>query len=107
MAHDPQELVKIFAGPLVEVELQHAALSDAGIESKVVGTELAIGLGTAFNNSTELWIHQSDVAKAEDVIRKHAKPYQEHAKFPHPTDDPKPAAPHTHKQPHVNPDPRS
>ena len=112
MARDPQELVKIFAGPLVEVELRHAALSDAGIESKVVGTELAIGFGAALTNTVELWIHVGDVPEAEDVLLKHAKPqhakpHHDHEKFPHPTDSPKPAPPHTHKEPHVNPDPRS
>lgn len=104
MAHDPQDLVKIFAGPLVEVELRHAALSDAGLESKVVGDELASGFGTVLNNSIELWIHRGDLPEAEDVL---LKPHHEPEHFPHPTDSPKPAPPHTHKQPHVNPDPRS
>ena len=107
MARDPQELVKIFAGPLVEVELRHAALSDAGIESKVVGTELASSFGTALTDSIELWIHLGDVPEAEDLLLKHAKPHHDHEKFPHPTDSPKAAPPHTHKEAHVNPDPGS
>ena len=68
MARDPQELVRIFAGPLVEVELRHDALTDAGIVSKVVGTELAAGLGTALTDSIELWIHLADAPKAAAIL---------------------------------------
>jgi hypothetical protein len=107
MSHDPQELVKIFAGPLVEVELRHDALSDAGIESKVVGTNLTASFGSALTDSIELWIHRGDLAKAEDLLLKHAKPHHDHEKFPHPTDSPKAAPPHTHKEAWINPDPRS
>jgi hypothetical protein len=107
MARDNEELVKIFAGPLIEAELKHAALADAGIESKVVGTELTASFGSALTDSIELWIASGDLPEAESVLLKPAKPHQEHATFPHPTDDPKPAAPHTHKEAHVNPDPRS
>jgi len=97
MAHDPQELVKIFAGPLVEVELRHAALSDAGIDSKVVGNELTASFGSALTDSIELWIRAGDLPEAEDLLLPGGKPYREHAKFPHPTDDPKPTPPYTLK----------
>jgi hypothetical protein len=68
MARDTEELVKIFAGPLIEVEMRHAALSEAGIESKVVGTELTASFGSALTDSIELWVASGDLPEAEIVF---------------------------------------
>jgi len=106
MSRDPQELVRIFAGPLVDVEMRHEALTEAGIISKVVGGNLTASLGTALTDSVELWIHLGDAVRADAIIHGGATP-REGRQFPHPTDSAKPAPPHTHKEPHVNPDPRS
>ena len=69
MNDDQDEVVRIAAGPLVDVELWQATLNDAGIESRVVGTELTGGLGTAIQDSIELWVHQGDAEKAIATLR--------------------------------------
>jgi len=69
MNDDRDEVVRIAAGPLVNVELWQATLNDAGIESRVVGTELTAGLGTAMPDSIELWVHKGDAEKALAALR--------------------------------------
>lgn len=64
MNDDRDEVVRIAAGPLIDVELWQATLGEAGIESRVVGTELTGGLGTAIQDSIELWVHKGDAEKA-------------------------------------------
>jgi hypothetical protein len=46
-----------------------ATLNEAGIESRVVGTELTAGLGTAIQDSIELWVHKGDAEKALAALR--------------------------------------
>ncbi len=107
MTPDPNDVVKVYSGPIELVEVFQGTLADAGITSNVVGTELVASFGSALPGSTELWAHRSDAVRAEAIIAGELKPRAERPDFPHPTDDPKPGyAPHR-KQPHVNPDPRS
>ena len=112
MTRDPNDVVRVAAGELVRIEMYQQALTDAGIESKVVGLNLEASFGTALSGSIELWVHRSDAAAAEAAIRRleehRGHPESEGPTHPHPTDDPhKPRAgghgPHTH----VDQDPRS
>ncbi|MFO0937657.1 MAG: hypothetical protein U0798_14215 [Gemmataceae bacterium] len=109
MSHDPQELVKLYTGPLVYAESYQSLLKDSGIDSKVVGTELTAGLGTALPGTIELWVRQGDAKRAEEVILRQqgseSHGHKERQQFPHPTSDPKPGpAPHR-KEPYINPNP--
>jgi hypothetical protein len=98
----------VYAGPLIEVETYQQVLSEAGIESKVVGTELTAGLGTALSASIELWVHLGDEERAIAAIKYHneqkgrREPGEQHA---HPTDSGKPATTPHRKEPHVKQDP--
>ena len=113
MTNDPQDLVKVYSGPMVYVQSYRTALSEEGITSSVVGTELAASFGSTLPGSIELWVHRSDFKKAETLIsraeEKHGKPAHEklHQQFPHPTNDPKPGQPPMRKEPYVNPNPGS
>ena len=111
MTHDPNDVVRVYDGPALMVQLHRAALAEAGIACRVVGTELSGGFGSALPASVELWVHRRDVPAAEAVIARESRPVDEKDRdrprqhFPHPTDDPKPApAPHR-REPYVNPDP--
>jgi Putative prokaryotic signal transducing protein len=69
MTPHEDDVVRVASGSLVEVELWQTALTEAGIESRVVGTELSAGLGSALPTSTELWVHSRDFDKATAAIR--------------------------------------
>lgn len=66
---ESHDVVRVASGSLVEVELWQAALTEAGIESRVVGDDLSAGLGTALPAAIELWVKEEDVPRAEGVIR--------------------------------------
>lgn len=111
MTRDESDVMRVYAGPLVLVEVSQTALAEAGIECRVVGTELAGGIGSVLPESVELWVHRIDLSRAKEVIehesrstdgQRHDRPRQH---FPHPTDDPKPAPPPHRREPYVNPDP--
>jgi hypothetical protein len=102
MTHDQGDVVRAYSGPLVLVEVYQAALKEAGIVSRVVGTELTGSFGSAIPESIELWVHRLDLPKAEAVIERESRAP---ARFPHPTDDPKPARPPARQEPYVNPNP--
>jgi hypothetical protein len=108
MNPDPNEVVSVFRGTMVEAETFQQVLADAGIESKVVGEALTASFGSALRGSVELWVHQRDAEKAAAAIRRDEERRgrrEGHEPFPHPTSDPKPgAAPHR-KEPHVKQDP--
>jgi hypothetical protein len=93
MTSNADEVEKVFSGNLIEVEAYQQVLADAGIESKVVGTELTASFGTALQGSVELWVHRNDVEKAAAAIRRdeEQRGRKERAeKHPHPTDEPRP-----------------
>jgi hypothetical protein len=111
MTRDENDVVRVYAGPLVLVEAYQTTLTEAGIDCKVVGTELSGSFGSALPESVELWVHRLDLPRATALIEKDARPKsaashdrpQQH--FPHPTDAPKPAAAPLRKEPYVNPNP--
>ena len=69
MSEQNDNIVKIAHGPLVQIELWQQVLKDAGIESRVVGTDLSSSFGSALPGSLELWVHEADQAKAEAAIQ--------------------------------------
>jgi hypothetical protein len=107
MSHDPNDVVKVYSGPLVTVETYREVLRDARIESRIVGTALTSVFGGAVPDTVELWVHQSDKEKAVAAIEVYeqrsaeAEP-QHHA---HPTNMHKPNTQPVRKEPHINPDP--
>ncbi len=62
------EIVCVARGTLVQIEIWQQALSDAGIESNVVGDNLASSFGTAMPDSIELWVHHSQAEAAQAAI---------------------------------------
>jgi hypothetical protein len=69
MTPHTDDVVKLASGSLVDVELWQATLTEAGISSRVVGTNLATGFGSALPTSIELWVHRGDVEKASAALR--------------------------------------
>src|SRR2546421_11937545 len=69
-AHEQNEdVVKVYSGSVVSAELYQQALKEAGIDSKVVGLDLAASFGTAIPDSVELWAKSEDAEKARDAIK--------------------------------------
>jgi hypothetical protein len=64
-----RDVVRVYSGPVVQVELYQQVLSDAGIASNVVGLDLAGGVGSALQNSVELWVKSEDAERAAAAIR--------------------------------------
>lgn len=111
MTAGPNDVVRVYAGPALMVQVHRATLAEAGIVCRVVGTELSGGFSSALPESVELWVHRKDVPAAEAVIARESRPTDDEDRdrprqhFPHPTDDPKPAPPPHRREPYVNPDP--
>jgi hypothetical protein len=63
-----RDVVRVYSGPVVQVELYQQVLSDAGIASNVVGLDLAGGVGSALQNSVELWVKSEDAERAAAAI---------------------------------------
>jgi len=63
------DVVRVYAGPMVTVELYQQALEEAGVDSNVVGLDLTAGLGSALPGSVELWVKSEDVEKATAAIK--------------------------------------
>jgi hypothetical protein len=68
MTDSDHDIVTVYSGPLVTVELYQQALKEAGIESKVTGLDLTAGLGTAIQNSVELLVRSEDAERAKAAI---------------------------------------
>lgn len=64
-----RDVVRVYSGPVVQVELYQQVLTEAGVTSKVVGLDLAAGVGSALQNSVELWVKSEDAERAAAVIR--------------------------------------
>lgn len=73
MTADPNEVVKVYSGPLVVVEAYKQALADAGIESRMTGDALLASFGTAVPGAVELYVHQRDFEKALGAIERYEK----------------------------------
>ena len=63
------EVVKVASGPLVQIELWQQTLTEAGIKSQVVGTDLSAGLGSLLPASVELWVNVDDEPAAQAAIQ--------------------------------------
>jgi hypothetical protein len=70
MTTEGHDVVRVASGELVTIELYQQALTEAGIESKVVGDDLGASFGTAIQNSIELWVKQEDVNRAAEAIKR-------------------------------------
>jgi hypothetical protein len=68
MTHNDQDIVTLYSGPLVTVELYQQVLKEADIESRVVGLSLTSSIGSALPDSTELLVKSEDVEKAKAAI---------------------------------------
>ena len=68
MTTEGHDVVRVASGEMVTIELYQQALTEAGIESKVVGDALGASFGTAIQNSIELWVRQEDVDRAAAAI---------------------------------------
>ena len=68
MSHDEHDVVKVYAGAMVTVELYQQALTDAGIKSNVVGLDLTASFGSAIPDSVELWVKSEDAEAAQAAI---------------------------------------
>ncbi|MBY0456108.1 MAG: DUF2007 domain-containing protein [Gemmataceae bacterium] len=68
MNSQPDDIVRVYSGPLALVETYQQTLREAGIDSRVVGTELAGGFGSALPNATELWVHGADLPRAVELL---------------------------------------
>lgn len=105
---DTSDVVRVASGSMVQVELWQAALTEAGVKSRVVGTELSAGIGSVLPGSIELWVSRADLDKAEAAIRYAAEhPPGEEVKPPaheRPVSDALPDPPHV-RRPHTNPNP--
>jgi hypothetical protein len=108
MSESKDDVVKVATGDSVTIELHKQSLEEAGIEARVMGESLGASFGSAIPGSVELWVHRSDVERAEKILAQ-VEPREEkdREKFPRPTSEsqPKgntPRGPHTH----YNPDPR-
>ncbi len=71
MSRDPNDVVRVYSGPLTEVESYQQVLRESGIDSKVVGTDLSASFGSALSDSIELWIHNGDMEKAVAAIKEY------------------------------------
>lgn len=68
MSHDPNDVVRIAAGDMVTIEINKQELAAEGITAHVVGESLESSFGSALPMSVELWVHQSDAARARAVV---------------------------------------
>jgi hypothetical protein len=106
MTSDRDDVVCVFSGPPELVEERRSVLAEAGVASRVVGTELSGSFGSVLPQSVELWVHAADVERAQAAIAREAE-REPRPHFPHPTDAPKPRPAPNRKEPYVNPDPGS
>src|SRR5262245_13343186 len=102
MSRDPNDVVRLYAGPMVIVEEYQQVLAEAGIEAKVVGEALLASFGSAIPDSVELWVHSADLEKAKAAIERfeQQRPQEnQRQQHPRPTSDAKPGAAPWRKEP--------
>ncbi len=68
-SHNEHDVVRVYSGPVVSIELYQQALKEVGIESKVVGLDLSSSFGSAMANSVELWVKGEDADRSIAAIR--------------------------------------
>lgn len=104
MTRDPNDVVRVASGTLIDVEAYHQVLAEAGVESKVVGGALMASFGSAIPDSIELWAHREDLDAATAAIKLYeerrglAEPAHKH---PHPVDSGKPHGAPLREEPHI------
>jgi hypothetical protein len=75
---DPNDVVRLAeASNPVQAHIWEQALSDEGIECKVVGDYLAAGLGDIPGMLPEIWVHRQDLEKAQAILEHHIKDSKE------------------------------
>jgi hypothetical protein len=70
MTDSGHDVVRVYSGPMVSVELYQQALEEAGIASKVVGLDLSASFGSTMPDSVELWVASKDADRATATIRR-------------------------------------
>lgn len=64
------DVLRVYAGPVVTVELYQQALKEAGIDSHVVGLDLSGSFGSTLASSIELWVKSEDAERAAAAIKR-------------------------------------
>jgi hypothetical protein len=64
------DIVRVATGNLVQVEMWQGRLKEAEIESRVVGDDLSSSIGSILPGSVELWVHERDVPRAQEILAK-------------------------------------
>src|SRR2546429_348302 len=62
-----------------EAHLWEQALKDEGIKSHVVGDYLDAGVGDVPGLYPEVWVHEDDLARAQEILRRHQASHTEDA----------------------------
>ncbi|MCZ2340690.1 MAG: DUF2007 domain-containing protein [Bacteroidales bacterium] len=70
MDRNPDDIVRVASGNLIQVEVWRDAITDAGIASRIVGDDLSGSFGSVLPGSVELWVHREDLAVAEAAIQR-------------------------------------
>jgi Putative prokaryotic signal transducing protein len=68
MKPSDDDIVRVASGNLVQVEMWQVRLKEAGIESRVVGDDLYASVGSMFPAAVELWVHQHDLQRAQEIL---------------------------------------
>src|SRR5262249_28246603 len=72
MASEPErdEIVRLATAPNpIQAHIWEEALEAEGIRCKVVGDFLDAGVGDIPGLSAEVWVHRTDLARAEEILR--------------------------------------
>jgi hypothetical protein len=63
----------------VQAHIWERALQEEGIEAKVVGDYLDAGIGDVPGLKPEIWVHRSEVTRAEAVLREYEQAVRDDA----------------------------
>jgi hypothetical protein len=67
---EPDNIVRLAtASNPVEAHILKQALDEAGVRSKVVGDYLAASVGDIPGLYPEIWVHEDDLARAQEILR--------------------------------------
>jgi hypothetical protein len=68
MKPSDDDIVRVATGNLVQLEMWQGRLKEAGIESRVVGDDLSSSIGSILPGSVELWVHERDLPRAQEIL---------------------------------------
>jgi hypothetical protein len=69
--HPDDEIVRLTTAPNpAQAHIWQQALEEEGIKAQVVGDYLDAGVGDIPGLTAEVWVRQSDLARAEAVLRR-------------------------------------